>query len=160
VARNECLRRLGTTTRTAHRDEVDPADQRADATQLPTEAAERLTSINGGPEQADLPTFVRSILAELKPPEREVIELILGHDLYGSDLATALGVSWSRAHAQAVRARGRLEKALRIRGLHPVGGPGVPRELRVEQQVTASSRPISPGLLVIMLRRNTTERSE
>jgi RNA polymerase sigma factor (sigma-70 family) len=113
VARNECLRRLGTTTRTAHRDEVDPADQRADATQLPTEAAERLTSITGGPEQADLPTFVRSILAELKPPEREVIELILRHDLYDSDLATALGVSWSRAHAQAVRAHGRLEKALR-----------------------------------------------
>jgi RNA polymerase sigma factor (sigma-70 family) len=105
VARNECLHRLGATTRTGYVDDVDPADQRADAAGRPIH--------DGGPEQADLPTLVRSILAELKPPEREVIELNLRHDLYGADLATALGVSWSRAHAQAVRAHGRLERALR-----------------------------------------------
>jgi RNA polymerase sigma factor (sigma-70 family) len=105
VARNECLRRLGTTTRTAHVDEVDPADQRADAAGQPIH--------DGGAEQAGLPTLVRSILAELKPAEREVIELNLRHDLYDTDLATALGVSWSRAHAQAVKAHGQLERALR-----------------------------------------------
>ncbi len=112
VARNECLHRLGTTTQTAHVDEVDPATTAGQA-DLPTEAADRLNGVNGGPEQADLPTLVRSILAELKPPEREVIELNLRHDLYDTGLATALGVSWSRAHAQMVRARGRLERALR-----------------------------------------------
>jgi RNA polymerase sigma factor (sigma-70 family) len=110
VARNECLRRLGTTGRTADVDELDPATT-AEQADLPTEA-DRLTSVNGG-EQVDLPTLVRSILAGLKPSEREVIELNFRHDLYDTDLATALGVSWSRAHAQMVRARGGLESALR-----------------------------------------------
>jgi RNA polymerase sigma factor (sigma-70 family) len=112
LARNECLRRLGTTTRTADVDEADPAAKTEQA-DPPTEAADRQTAVNGGPEQADLPALVRSILAEMKPPEREVIELNLRHDLYDTDLATALGVSWSRAHARAEKARGQLERALR-----------------------------------------------
>lgn len=104
VARHECLRRLGTRTRTAHADEGHPADQRARAAGQPVR--------DGGAEHAGPPTLVRAILAEMKPPEREVIELNLRHGLYDTDLATALGVSWSRAHAQLVRARGRLERAL------------------------------------------------
>jgi DNA-directed RNA polymerase specialized sigma24 family protein len=104
VARSECLHRLGTTTPAAHADEGQPADQRAEAAGQPVG--------DGGPEHAGPPALVRAILAGLKPPEREVIELNLGHGLHDSDLATVLGVSWSRAHAQVVKARGRLESAL------------------------------------------------
>ena len=64
--------------------------------------------------QAELRTLIYSILAGLKPREREVIELSFRHDLYDDDLAIALGVSWSRAHALASRARGRLEEALGV----------------------------------------------
>ena len=56
--------------------------------------------------------MIRSILADLKPREREVIELSFRHDLYDNDLAIALGMSWSRAQALAARARGRLEESL------------------------------------------------
>ena len=70
--------------------------------------------MNDDPEQADLPRLVRAVLAELKPREREIIELNLRHDLNDADLATVLDVSWSRAHALAARARGRLEKALGV----------------------------------------------
>ena len=67
---------------------------------------------SGDSAQAELRTMAGAILARLKPREREVIELSLRHDLYGTDLAEALGVSSRRAHALTVRARGRLEKAL------------------------------------------------
>ena len=68
--------------------------------------------LNGDREEAELRTLIYSILAGLKPREREVIELSFRHDLHDDDLAIALGVSWSRAHALAARARGRLEEAL------------------------------------------------
>ena len=83
----------------------------------PTDATDGLADVNGYLGQAELRALIRSILADLKPREREVIELSFRHDLYDNDLAIALGVSWSRAHALASRARGRLEKsfgALRI----------------------------------------------
>ena len=67
---------------------------------------------DGERRQAELRTLTYSILAELRPREREVIELSFRHDLYDNDLAIALGVSWSRAHALASRARSRLETAL------------------------------------------------
>ena len=54
------------------------------------------------------------MLAELKPSEREVIELQFRHGLDDADLTVALGVSWSRAHAWAVRSRSSLDKALRV----------------------------------------------
>ena len=130
VARNECLRRLRTSP-PAHVEEADEPDQRGDAGQQidialqptdatlpmravrqPTDAADCSTSANDGPEQSSLPVLVRAILAELKPREREAIELNLRHDLYSADLATALSVSWSRAHTLETRARGHLDKAL------------------------------------------------
>jgi RNA polymerase sigma factor (sigma-70 family) len=61
--------------------------------------------------QSELRALIRSILADLKPREREVIELSFRHDLHDSDLAIVLGVSSSRAQALATRARGRLEKS-------------------------------------------------
>ena len=83
----------------------------------PTHATDGPADVNGYLGQAELRALIRSILADLKPREREVIELSFRHDLYDKDLAIALGVSLSRAHALASRARGRLEElfgALRI----------------------------------------------
>ena len=83
----------------------------------PTDATDGLADVPGYLGQAELRALIRSVLADLKPREREVIELSFRHDLYDKDLAIALGVSLSRAHALASRARGRLEElfgALRI----------------------------------------------
>ena len=68
--------------------------------------------LNGDQGQAELRSLIHSILAGLKSREREVIELSFRHDLNDNDLAIALGVSQSRAHDLASRARGRLEEAL------------------------------------------------
>ena len=76
----------------------------------PTDATDGLADVNGYLGQAELRALIRSVLADLKPREREVIELSFRHDLYDNDLAIALGVSLSRAHALASRARGRLEE--------------------------------------------------
>ena len=62
--------------------------------------------------QAELRSLIHSILAALKPREREVIELSFKHDLNDDDLAIVLGATQSRAHDLAARARGRLEEAL------------------------------------------------
>jgi sigma-70-like protein len=61
--------------------------------------------------QAELRVLIRSTLADLKPREREVIELSFRYDLDDSDLAMVLGVSLKRAQALAARARSRLEKS-------------------------------------------------
>jgi RNA polymerase sigma factor (sigma-70 family) len=68
--------------------------------------------VNGDRGETELRTLIYSILAGLKPREREVIELSFRHDLHDDDLAIALGTSSSRAHALASRARSRLEEAL------------------------------------------------
>jgi RNA polymerase sigma factor (sigma-70 family) len=66
----------------------------------------------GDQGQAELRSLIHSTLAGLKPREREVIELSLRHGLGDNDLAIVLGVSQSRAHDLASRAKGRLEEAL------------------------------------------------
>ena len=68
--------------------------------------------VHGDQGQAELRSLIHSILAGLKPREREAIELIFRHDFHDDDLTMALGVSQSRAQALASRARGRLEEAL------------------------------------------------
>jgi RNA polymerase sigma factor (sigma-70 family) len=78
----------------------------------PTDARNGLAHINGDQGQAELRTLVYSILAGLKPREREIIELSFRHDLHDNDLAIALDVSLSRAHALASRTRGQLEETL------------------------------------------------
>jgi len=75
------------------------------------DATDGLADVNGYLGQAELRALVRSILADMKPREREVVELSFRHDLYDNDLALALGVSPDRAHALAARTRGRLEKS-------------------------------------------------
>ena len=77
----------------------------------PVDATDSLADINGYLGQAELRTPIRSILADLKSREREVIELSFRHDLHENDLAIALGVSQSRAHALASSASGQLEKS-------------------------------------------------
>ena len=62
--------------------------------------------------QAELRSLMHSVMAGLRPREREVIELSFRHDLNDNDLAIVLGVSQSRAHDLAARARSRLEEAL------------------------------------------------
>jgi RNA polymerase sigma factor (sigma-70 family) len=68
--------------------------------------------LNGDQGQAELRSLIHSVLAGLKPREREIIELSFRHDLDDNDLAIALGMSPSRAHDLAARARARLEEAL------------------------------------------------
>jgi RNA polymerase sigma factor (sigma-70 family) len=77
----------------------------------PAGATEVRADVSGPIGQAELRGLIRSILADEKPREREVIELSFRHDLSDDDLAIVLGVSGSRAHALASRARGRLEKS-------------------------------------------------
>jgi RNA polymerase sigma factor (sigma-70 family) len=68
--------------------------------------------VDGDQGQAELRSLIHSVLAGLRPIEREVIELSVRNDLSDNDLAIALGVSQSRAHNLASRARSRLEEAL------------------------------------------------
>jgi RNA polymerase sigma factor (sigma-70 family) len=75
-------------------------------------AAEGLADVDGYLGQAELRTLIRATMADLKPREREVIELSVRHDLEDEDLALVLGMSSSRAPALAARARARLEKSL------------------------------------------------
>ena len=70
-----------------------------------------LADIKGHLGQAELRELIRSILADMKPREREVIELGFRHDLHDNDLAIAFGMSSSRAQALASRTRDRLEKS-------------------------------------------------
>jgi RNA polymerase sigma factor (sigma-70 family) len=97
VARNECHRRLR--GREAPGEVEDTPD-------------ETIAEPGSGAEKAELRELVRAAVSGLNPPDREVIELNLRHDLEGADLAAALGVSRSHAHAMASRARGQLEKSL------------------------------------------------
>ena len=71
----------------------------------PADARNGPAHINGDQGQAELRNLVDSILAGLKPREREVIELSFRYDLHDNDLAIALGVSLSRAQALASRAQ-------------------------------------------------------
>jgi RNA polymerase sigma factor (sigma-70 family) len=71
-----------------------------------------LGHVIGDQGQAELRSLIHSVLAGLKPREREVIELSFRHDLADDDLAIVLGTSQNRAHDLASRARGRLEELL------------------------------------------------
>jgi RNA polymerase sigma factor (sigma-70 family) len=75
------------------------------------DGTEGFADVNDYLGQAELQALIRSILADMKPREREVIELSFRNDLDDDDLAIALAVSESRAHALSSRTRGRLEKS-------------------------------------------------
>jgi RNA polymerase sigma factor (sigma-70 family) len=101
VARNECRRRLRSASSAA------PLDEAARVTDEPS-------NLGAGLEQAERREVVWSALAGLTPSEREIIELNLGHELDGADLADALGVPRNQAHAMASRARAHFEASLGV----------------------------------------------
>ena len=101
VARNECRRRIRSAGSAA------PLDEAAGVT-------DDTTDLGADLEQAELREVVWSALAGLTPSEREIIELNLGHELAGADLADALGVPRNQAHAMASRARAHFETALGV----------------------------------------------
>ena len=134
LARNECRRRIRPASAVRY-GEADAADEPADAGDELSDGTAQFPVIslladpimpfrvigqptygpgrvNGDQGQAELRSLLHSILVALKPREREVIELSFRHDLNDNDLAIVLGVSQSRAHDLATRARGRLEEAL------------------------------------------------
>ena len=75
-------------------------------------ATDGIADFNGYLGEAELRVLIRSVLADMKPREREVVELSFRHELFDNDLAVALGLSVSKAQALAARTRGRLEKSL------------------------------------------------
>ena len=75
-------------------------------------AADGMADFGGYLGQAELRELIRSVLADMKPREREVVELNFRHELFDNDLAVALGLSVSKAQALSARTRGRLEKSL------------------------------------------------
>jgi RNA polymerase sigma factor (sigma-70 family) len=101
VARNECHRRLRAAGSAA------PLDEAAGVT-------DETDDLGSDLEQAELREVVWSALGGLSPSEREIIELSLGHELTGADLADALGVPRNQAHAMASRARAHYESALGV----------------------------------------------
>ena len=101
VARNECHRRLRAAGSAA------PLDEAAGVT-------DETNDLGSDLEQAELREVVWSALGGLTPSEREIIELNLGHELTGADLADALGVPRNQAHAMASRARAHYESALGV----------------------------------------------
>jgi RNA polymerase sigma factor (sigma-70 family) len=101
VARNECRRRLRAAGSAATLDEA-------------AEVTHETNDLGSDLEQAELHEVVWSALGGLTPTEREIIELNLGHELSGADLADALGVPRNQAHAMASRARAHYESALGV----------------------------------------------
>ena len=101
VARNECRRRLRA------REPAVPLDEAAGVTGDTADLGAEL-------EQAELRELVWSALAGLTESAREIIELSLGHELDGADLADALGVPRNQAHVMASRARAHFEAALGV----------------------------------------------
>ncbi len=101
VARNECHRRLRAAGSAA------PLDEAAGVT-------DETNDLGSDLEQAELREVVWSALGGLTSSEREIIELNLGHELTGADLADALGVPRNQAHAMASRARAHYESALGV----------------------------------------------
>ena len=107
--------------------QLDDATMQFRLVSAPADATDGLADVNGYLGQAELRALIRSILADMKPREREVIELSFRHDLDDNDLAIVLGVPGSRAHALSSRTRGRLEEsfgALRTALGRAAGLPG------------------------------------
>jgi RNA polymerase sigma factor (sigma-70 family) len=101
VARNECLRKL-----------------RSSSLQAPLEEAPEVTDegadVEADVEKAELRALVRDALPGVAAAEQEVLELQLRHSLAPDEVASVLGVSRNHAHALMSRARGQLEKALSV----------------------------------------------
>jgi DNA-directed RNA polymerase specialized sigma24 family protein len=78
----------------------------------PASVMDSMADFGGYLGQAELGALIRSVLVDMKPREREVVELNFRHELFDDDLAVALGVSVGKAQALAARTGDRLEKSL------------------------------------------------
>ena len=110
VARNECQRRLRG-REVAGLDEAMLADTE---TTTSLHAVDAPLDVGDDTERTELRKLVRDAIGGLNPGEQEVIELSLRHELDGTELADALGVSRNHAHALLSRARTQLEKSLGV----------------------------------------------
>ena len=100
IARNESLRQLRSSARSA------PLDEAGDVMD------ESEPEAGQGVRQEETRDLVWSAARGLNPGEYEVLELHLRHELEGADLAAALGVSRNHAHALLSRARTQFEVSL------------------------------------------------
>ena len=75
-------------------------------------ADDDIADFSGYLGQDEMRSLIRSVLDDMKPREREVVELSFTHDLFDNDLAIVLGLPVAKADALAQRTRGRLEKSL------------------------------------------------
>jgi RNA polymerase sigma factor (sigma-70 family) len=99
VARNLCHRRLRASEGTSALEE---------AAEVPSETSD----LSRAAERAELSGLVRAAMLGLNPADRDILELSLGHELDGGDLADILGVSRNHAHARLSRAREQMERSL------------------------------------------------
>ena len=116
---SRCRERLGAWLYAVARNgALRPARLRSAGSSAPLDEAAGVTDetddLGSDLEQAELREVVWSALGGLTPSEREIIELNLGHELAGADLADALGVPRNQAHAMASRARAHFEAALGV----------------------------------------------
>jgi RNA polymerase sigma factor (sigma-70 family) len=101
VARNECRRQL-----------AGPHLSRSVADDDATMISRRIEDSPTQLDQLEQRELVSSALAGLDRGDREIIELTLRDELYGADLADAVGVPRNQAQALAARARTRFEAGL------------------------------------------------
>ena len=99
VARNICHRRLRAGEATSALEE---------AAEVPSETSD----LGRAAERAELSGLVRAAMLGLNPADRDILELSMGHELDGGDLADILGVSRNHAHARLSRAREQMERSL------------------------------------------------
>jgi RNA polymerase sigma factor (sigma-70 family) len=101
VARNECLRRLGSREASSAFEDVD------------AERADETVDVGAEAERAETRALLRAAVDGLNPAERDVITQLL-HGLDVAEIAMVLGVSRNHAHSLFSRARQQLEASVGV----------------------------------------------
>jgi len=104
IARNECLRVLRQSKRTAPLPDTDEHSR----TSPDQGSADMATDLS----RSELGELVHAAAAGLSPKDREVFDLGMRHDLQAVEMAKALGVSENAAHAMLSRVRGQFKRSL------------------------------------------------
>jgi len=103
VARNECLRRLGSREVAAALDDAPETDEHADDT----------ADVSAEAERAETRALLRAALGGLNPAERDAVTQFL-HGLDVAEIALVLDVSRNHVHALLSRARDQLEASVGV----------------------------------------------
>jgi RNA polymerase sigma factor (sigma-70 family) len=103
VARNECLRRLGSREVAATLDEVPESAEHADET----------ADVGAEAERSETRELLRAALGGLNPAERDVVTQLL-HGLDVAEIALVLDVTRNHVHALLSRARDQLEASVGV----------------------------------------------